>query len=205
MFTLNPHGSNSSSSATSGWGGLKAQFYFFGKLATYFVALRLRFDNMSLTEEQKKRMEENPTDQESQHHNKKRKRNNDTGEGGNKKNSLEQMRVLAKKNDNESAHDSDGDDESLEDFEHNASEYITQTEAQRMYCVPLGTLAVCSYIKRDNPHKKGWSDMKLYLRSEVRRRARTRFGGKDGLIQERARRKENSLNKDLEDMKDVFC
>jgi hypothetical protein len=46
--------------------------------------------------------------------------------------------------------------------------------------------------------------MKLYLRSEVRRRAWKRFGGKKGLIQERARRKEKRLNRDLEDMRDVF-
>eukprot|EP00956_Cyclotella_meneghiniana_P004678 scaffold5766_cov64-Cyclotella_meneghiniana.AAC.5 len=41
MFTLNPSGSSSSSSSSSGWGGIKAQFSFFGKLVTYFVALRL--------------------------------------------------------------------------------------------------------------------------------------------------------------------
>lgn len=40
-FTLNPSGSSSSSSSSSGWGGIKAQFSFFGKLVTYFVALRL--------------------------------------------------------------------------------------------------------------------------------------------------------------------
>jgi DNA-repair protein complementing XP-A cells len=96
------------------------------------------------------------------------------------------------------------DEESLEDFEQNASEYITKTEAQKMYCLPMGTLAVCSYTERDNPHRKGWSSMKLYSRSEVRRRARKRFGGKAGLIEEREKRKEKRLEKDLEEMKDVF-
>jgi hypothetical protein len=101
--------------------------------------------------------------------------------------------------------DVNGDDESsLEDFEQDASPYISQTEAQRMYCIPLGTLAVCSYIEKDNPRKIGWSKMKLYLRSEVRRRARKRFGGIDGLIKEREKRKKNRFEKDLEEMKDVF-
>ena len=96
------------------------------------------------------------------------------------------------------------DEESLEDFEHNASEYITKSEAQRTYCLPQGTLDVCSYIERDNPHKKGWSNMKLYSRSELRRRARKRFGGKEGLIQERERRKKKRFEKSLEEAKNVF-
>lgn len=100
--------------------------------------------------------------------------------------------------------DEDDDESSLEEFEHSASPYITQTEAQRSYCLPMGTLAVCSYIEKDNPHKRGWSKMKLYDRKEVRRRARQRFGGKAGLIQERESRKRKRLEKDLEEMKDVF-
>ena len=96
------------------------------------------------------------------------------------------------------------DEESLEDFELSASEYITKSDAQRIYCLPLGTLAVCSHTERENPHKKGWSNMKLYLRSEARRRARKRFGGKEGLIREREKRKEKRLEKDLEESQDVF-
>lgn len=111
---------------------------------------------------------------------------------------------INKLSNNQSKNELDDDEESLEDFEHNATEYITKAEAQRVYCLPLGTLAVCSYTERENPHKKGWSSMKLYSRSEVRRRARKRFGGKDGLVQERERRKEKRLEKDLEEMKDVF-
>ena len=98
----------------------------------------------------------------------------------------------------------DDDESSLEDFEQNASPYISQSEAQRLYCIPLGTLAVCSYIEKDNPRKSGWSKMKLYLRSDVRRRARKRFGGMEGLIKEREQRKKKRFEKDLEEMKDVF-
>ena len=98
----------------------------------------------------------------------------------------------------------DDNESSLEDFEQNASPYISQSEAQRLYCIPLGTLAVCSYIEKDNPRKSGWSKMKLYLRSDVRRRARKRFGGMEGLIKEREQRKKKRFGKDLEEMKDVF-
>ena len=100
--------------------------------------------------------------------------------------------------------DNNDDESSLEEFEHNATPYITQTEAQKSYCLPLGTLAVCTYIEKDNPHKRGWSKMKLYARQEVRRRARQRFGGKAGLIRERDSRKRKRLEKDLEEIKDVF-
>lgn len=116
--------------------------------------------------------------------------------------------VVISRNTNSNGNDEnvdDDDESSLEEFEHNASQYITQTEAQRSYCLPMGTLAVCSYIEKDNPHKRGWSKMKLYARKEVRRRARKRFGGKAGLIQERESRKRKRLEKDLEEMKDVFC
>merc|ERR1712086_558221 len=96
----------------------------------------------------------------------------------------------------------DGDDESsLEDFEHNASTHISQAEAKRSYCVPPGTLAVCAYIERENPHQRGWAKMKLYSRSDVRRRARKRFGGKGGLVEEREKKR---FEKDMEEMKDVF-
>lgn len=93
------------------------------------------------------------------------------------------------------------EDESVEDFELNASAYISQTEAQKLYCLPKGTIDVMSFIERDNPHQRGWSKMKLYSRSEVRRRARKRFGGKDGLIAERERRKKKKYEKELQEVK----
>jgi len=45
MFSLNPNGGSggdsSSGGPSSGWAAWKSQCYFFGKLATYFVSLRL--------------------------------------------------------------------------------------------------------------------------------------------------------------------
>lgn len=107
-------------------------------------------------------------------------------------------------NENEGTNDDDGDESSPEDFELDASPYISKSEAQRSYCIPLGTLEVCSYIEKDNPHKRGWSKMKLYHRREVRKRARKRFGGKEGLAQERETRKCKRFEKDMAEMKDVF-
>jgi hypothetical protein len=107
---------------------------------------------------------------------------------------------------NANVDDNESTSSSLEDFEQNgASLYITQTEAQRTYCLPLGTLAVCTFIEKDNPRSKGFAKMKLYLRTEVRQRARKRFGGKEGLIKERERRKTKQLQQDLDDMKNIFC
>ena len=100
--------------------------------------------------------------------------------------------------------DNEDDTVSLEKFEMNASPYISQTEAQRLYCVPLGTLAVCSCIEKPNPRSKSFTPMKLYNRSEVRQRAHVRYGGKAGLIAERERRKKNRSDKDLDEMKNIF-
>jgi len=100
--------------------------------------------------------------------------------------------------------DNEDDNISLEEFEMNASPYISQTEAQRLYCVPLGTLAVCTYIEKPNPRSKSFTPMKLYNRSEVRQRAHVRYGGKAGLIAERERRKKNRSDKDLDEMKNIF-
>ena len=95
----------------------------------------------------------------------------------------------------------DSDGVSLEDFERDASAYISQTEAQRVYCLPKGTIDVLPFIERDNPHQRGWSKMKLYSRAEVRRRARKRFGGREGLAMEREKRKQKRYEKELREVK----
>mmetsp|Transcript_10867 Transcript_10867/g.16183 ORF Transcript_10867/g.16183 Transcript_10867/m.16183 type:complete len:203 (-) Transcript_10867:70-678(-) len=101
-------------------------------------------------------------------------------------------------------HNSDECSIELEEFEQGASSLVTKSEAMQMYCLPEGTLAVCSYVEKENPRRKGWNMMKLYDRSEIRRRARARFGGLDGLIEERTKRKMKRFQKDLEDTKDIF-
>uniref|UniRef100_A0A7S2MFG3 XPA C-terminal domain-containing protein n=1 Tax=Helicotheca tamesis TaxID=374047 RepID=A0A7S2MFG3_9STRA len=92
----------------------------------------------------------------------------------------------------------------LEDFERDVGPHVTKSEAMQMYCLPEGTLAVCSYVEKENPRRKGWNKMKLYNRAEIRRRARKRYGGLDGLIEERAKRSMKRFEKDLEETKDIF-
>ena len=100
--------------------------------------------------------------------------------------------------------DDDEEDIILEEFEINASKYVTKNEAKHMYCLPEGTLAICEYIEKENPHNKLWKPMKMYLRSDIRRRARQRFGGMDGLIKEREQRQQRQYNKDLQQTKNIF-
>ena len=96
------------------------------------------------------------------------------------------------------------DDIELEEFEIGASPYVTKQQAMKQYCLPPGTLAVCSYIEKDNPRQSKWSKMKLYHRSEIRRRARERFGGLEGLVDERNKREKKRFERDYQSAHDVF-
>lgn len=95
-------------------------------------------------------------------------------------------------------------EELLEEFEINASNLVSKKEAKEMYCLPEGTLAVCSFVEKDNPRNRGWTKMKLYDRSEIRAKAWRRYGGMEGLIAERESRVMKRFKKDLEATKDVF-
>ena len=93
----------------------------------------------------------------------------------------------------------------IEAFEENATEYVTKQEAMKIYCLPQGTLDVCrNCITKPNPRHATWSNMKLYLRKEIRYRAHERHGGMVGLIEERNRRDQVRLQKDMELSKDIF-
>mmetsp|Transcript_12306 Transcript_12306/g.19072 ORF Transcript_12306/g.19072 Transcript_12306/m.19072 type:complete len:196 (+) Transcript_12306:345-932(+) len=96
------------------------------------------------------------------------------------------------------------EDDVMEDWEMEASLYVTKKEAQSMYCLPEGTLAVCTCIEKENPRHKGFKPMKLYERKEIRQRAHRRYGGIQGLQQERKQREENRFRKDLERTKNIF-
>jgi len=96
------------------------------------------------------------------------------------------------------------EDLELEAFEEGASEFVTKQEAQKMYCLPAGTLAVCEVTEKPNPRNGSWTAMKLYRRAEVRYKSRERFGGLAGLVAERRRREEKRFEGDMERMKDVF-
>ena len=96
------------------------------------------------------------------------------------------------------------EDLDLEAFEEGASDLVTKKEAKKMYCLPEGTLQVCAVVEKDNPRHSGWSKMKLYNRSEIRRRARKRFGGKEGLIAERQKREDERFRNDIAKTRDIF-
>jgi len=180
---------------------------------------------MALTEEQRKRIDENRKRALKIRKKKQEKKEENTtssvfDEGGfvqeNKKRKIEDIEAVGggkigdsgyKKEEGikqSASNNSDSDNESLEHFEINASQYISQTDAQRLYCVPKGTLDVCTYVEKDNPHNKGFAKMKLYLRKDVRKRAHKRFGGKEGLILEREKRRKKRSAKDLEESKNIF-
>jgi len=112
--------------------------------------------------------------------------------------------VKRKKEEGESVVKREKEEVILEDFEVNASTLVSKKEAKLMYCLPEGTLAVCSFVEKENPRCKGWTKMKLFDRSEIRSRARKRFGGVEGLVEERERRTMSRFKKDLDDTKDIF-
>ena len=92
----------------------------------------------------------------------------------------------------------------LEDFEEGASEWVSKKEAMTMYCLPEGTMAVCSYEEKENPRNPLFKPMKLYRRSEIRYRAHKRHGGLKGLVEERNKRRKRKLDKDMEEARDIF-
>jgi len=96
--------------------------------------------------------------------------------------------------------DDEKEEEELEDFEINAAPHVTKTEATKVYCLPEGTLSVCNYIEKTNPKHGKWSNMKLYNRKDIRKRARERFGGLEGLVEERNRRERKRFERDWEDV-----
>ena len=86
----------------------------------------------------------------------------------------------------------------IEEFEIDLPSTVTKTEAMSVYCLPKGTLDVCSFIEKPNPKQAKFVPMKLYDRNEIRRRAHERFGGVEGLKKERKRREDKRLEKDLD-------
>lgn len=95
-------------------------------------------------------------------------------------------------------------EDKLEEFEVGASDYVSKQDAMKVYCLPMGTLAVCECIEKPNPRNSSWKPMKLFLRSEIRQRARDRFGGLEGLIKERAKRENKRFEKEMDKAKDFF-
>jgi len=92
----------------------------------------------------------------------------------------------------------------LEDFEKGASDYITKEQASKLYCLPTGSIELCSFIIKENPKCPKFAPMKLFSRKEIRKRAHERYGGLQGLQQERRKRGEKRLKKDMESCENIF-
>eukprot|EP01083_Nonionella_stella_P207810 754591_1 len=105
--------------------------------------------------------------------------------------------TVAKSNVKKNNAEEEDENVELEDFEIGASQYVTKQDAKGKYCLPDGTLEVCEYTEKDNPRQSKWNKMKLYNRSEIRRRARDRWGGLEGLQEERRRRENKRSEKDM--------
>lgn len=125
--------------------------------------------------------------------------NTNSGEGV-----KEDAPAVAKKLTSVGVEEEEDDDIELEEFEKGASRYVTKGQAMKMYCLPNGTLSVCSYVEKSNPKQNKWSAMKLFFRSEIRRRARERFGGLVGLREERAKRELKRFERDYKSAGDIF-
>jgi len=97
----------------------------------------------------------------------------------------------------EKVKDNDEEDEEIEHFEKGASPYVSKREAMKTYCLPSATLSIRAYMEKPNAKHSKWNPMRLYFRKEISRRARTRFGGVNGLKEERTRRQLKRYEKDF--------
>mmetsp|Transcript_25953 Transcript_25953/g.36571 ORF Transcript_25953/g.36571 Transcript_25953/m.36571 type:complete len:166 (-) Transcript_25953:55-552(-) len=164
---------------------------------------------MALTEEQKEQIRKNR--ERAMELQKKRKQallleeeKKKTKSNGDENKTKRQKIISTEKQEIDKQHTEKEESEELEDWEIEASPYVSKKEAQSMYCLPEGTLAVCSFIEKANPRNKGFAPMKLYERKDIRQRAHRRFGGVEGLQKERKQREEKRFRKDLERTKDIF-
>lgn len=109
-----------------------------------------------------------------------------------------------KQESSDNANEEDDMEIELEEFERGASQYVTKQDATKLYCLPMGTLNVCTFIEKTNPRQAKFSTMKLYERREIRRRARERYGGLEGLKEERRKRELKRFKRDFEEVDKVF-
>lgn len=79
---------------------------------------------------------------------------------------------------------------------------MNKTSATATFLLPDDTFRHLKFKATDNPHRKGWAEMKLYLRRHLRIEAEQRFGGAEKLTQERQRRDAKKLHRDLASAKE---
>jgi len=165
---------------------------------------------LNIQKERKQKQEQEQKEKEQKEMNNKNSSNNNNNNkrrspSDNNDTIQEQEKSLTKKQKTcTDSHVEEYDGVPLEDFEEGASQYVTKKEAKNMYCLPEGTLAVCTYEEKLNPHNSKFNPMKLYNRKEIRYYAHKRYDGLNGLIAERNKRRQRKLEKDMNDAKDIF-
>ena len=76
-------------------------------------------------------------------------------------------------------------------------DFINKTEAIATHMITEDSLHSLKFILKDNPHRKGWTQMKLYLRKQIKELQMERFGSEENFEREKKRRKELKFEKEL--------
>mmetsp|Transcript_11580 Transcript_11580/g.43223 ORF Transcript_11580/g.43223 Transcript_11580/m.43223 type:complete len:205 (-) Transcript_11580:118-732(-) len=74
-------------------------------------------------------------------------------------------------------------------------EVISKGTAQTEFLLPPSTLHVLRYLEKQNPRHSGFSNMKLYLRAQVREKAMARWGSEEAIEAERRRREREKFER----------
>jgi hypothetical protein len=82
-------------------------------------------------------------------------------------------------------------------------EVMNKTSVVTEYLLPDDTIRHLRHKTKDNPHRKGWSEMKLFLRRHARLESYRRWGGEEELLAEISRRKGQKLERELSRAKDT--
>jgi len=76
-------------------------------------------------------------------------------------------------------------------------ELLNKSSVAAEYLLSEDTIRHLRHSVKDNPHRKGWAEMKLYLRRHARIESHLRWGGDAALIAEKERRESLKLEKEL--------
>ena len=83
-------------------------------------------------------------------------------------------------------------------------ELFSKAEIQKRFLLPDATVALLPFVERPNPRCGSWAKMRLFLGKHAREKAHERFGGADGLAEEKRRRDDKKWDAALKRTKHVF-
>ncbi len=75
---------------------------------------------------------------------------------------------------------------------------------QKEFLLPDDTISLFKSVDKPNPKNSMWRPMKLYLRKHAREKAYARFGGAEGLAQEKEKREQLKFSKQLKEAAEMF-